>query len=118
MHLYEHRYPAEEHATQVQAEGEAASDPTIRLNPADDVVIARRQLQDCTPIPLEGIVASHLVPAGHKIATRRISAGEPVRRYSQIIGVATRDIEPGQHVHTHNLGMAEFARDYAFCADA
>ena len=52
------------------------------------------------------------------MATRRIAAGQPVRRYNQIIGVSTRDIEPGQHVHTHNLAMAEFARDYAFAVDA
>lgn len=46
-----------------------------------------------------------------------ITAGHPVKRYNQVIGVAVRDIEPGQHVHTHNLEMAEFARDYAFSVD-
>jgi altronate hydrolase len=29
-----------------------------------------------------------------------------VRRYNQIIGFATRDIAPGEHVHTHNLASA------------
>jgi altronate hydrolase len=42
-----------------------------------------------------------------------------VRKYGQVIGLATRPIAPGEHVHVHNLGMAEgLARDYAFGADA
>ena len=56
------------------------------------------------------------IPAGHKLAVRDIAQGKPVRRYNQIIGFATRDIEPGEHVHVHNLAMGEFARDYAFCS--
>ncbi|MBI3708684.1 MAG: UxaA family hydrolase, partial [Proteobacteria bacterium] len=38
----------------------------------------------------------------------------PVRRYSQIIGFATIDIAPGEHVHTHNCEIRDFARDYAY----
>ncbi|HLJ65292.1 MAG TPA: UxaA family hydrolase, partial [Stellaceae bacterium] len=33
-------------------------------------------------------------------------------------GFATSAIEPGQHVHTHNLAMGDFARDYAFGTDS
>ena len=95
--------------------------PVLRLNPADDVVIARRQLVSGTPINGEGITVIGLVPPGHKVATRAIAAGQPVRRNNQIIGFATRDIRPGEHVHLHNLGVGAehgaFARDYAFCAD-
>ncbi|MBN8890636.1 MAG: UxaA family hydrolase, partial [Rhodospirillales bacterium] len=49
---------------------------------------------------------------------RPIAVGEPVRRYSQIIGFATAPIAPGQHIHTHNCGMGEFAKDYAWGVDA
>ena len=87
--------------------------PVIRIHPADDVVIARRQLLGGTPIASEGITVSGLIPPGHKIAVRRIAAGQPVRRYNQIIGIATQDIAPGQHVHTHNLAFGDFTRDYA-----
>jgi altronate hydrolase len=52
------------------------------------------------------------------VAVRPIRAGEPVRRYDQIIGFAKQDIAPGQHVHTHNLAYAQFARDYAAGQDA
>ncbi len=84
--------------------------PTIRIHPADNVVIARRQLLGGTAVDEEGITVAGLVPPGHKLATRAIAAGEPVRRYNQIIGSATQDIAPGQHVHTHNLAFSSFAR--------
>ena len=61
---------------------------------------------------------SGLVPPGHKVATRAIQGRQPVKRYNQIIGFASRDIAPGEHVHLHNLAMGAFDRDYAFGADA
>jgi altronate hydrolase len=90
---------------------------TIRLHPDDDVVIARAQLVGGTTLIDENVTVAGLVPPGHKVATRAISAGSPVRRYNQIIGFASRDIAPGEHVHLHNLAMGSFARDYAFGAD-
>ena len=96
--------------------------PVLRLHPNDDVVIARRQLVSGTSISAEGVTVSGLVPPGHKLAVRPIAKGAPVRRYNQIIGFATREIRPGEHVHLHNMGIGAehgaFARDYAFCADA
>jgi altronate hydrolase len=87
----------------------------LRLNAADDVVIACRDLEPDTALLAEKIVCSERIPAGHKVATRAIAVGEPVRRYNQIIGFATRPISPGQHVHVHNVEVHEFSRDYAFC---
>ncbi len=93
--------------------------PFIRLHPSDDVLIARSQLVGGTSV--ESISVRGLVPAGHKVATRAIAIGEPVRRYNQIIGFASKPIAAGEHVHTHNLWMGEakgdFARDYAIGAD-
>lgn len=94
-----------------------AADLTIRLNAADDVVIARVDLPAGTEIIKENIRTAVAVPAGHKIAVHDIKEGEPVRRYNQIIGFATRPIRTGEHVHVHNLGMKDFERDYAFGAD-
>ncbi len=91
----------------------------IRLHPADDVVIARSQLMGGSTV--ENIRVRGLVPPGHKIALRPIAVGQPVRRYNQIIGFASRAIEPGEHVHTHNLDMGpnkgDFTRDYAIGQD-
>ncbi|MEO5693983.1 MAG: altronate dehydratase family protein [Usitatibacter sp.] len=86
----------------------------LRLNPADDVVIACRELESGTNLLKEGVVVKERIPAGHKAATRAIAVGEPVRRYSQVIGFATQPIAPGFHVHVHNLEVRDFARDYAF----
>src|SRR6476659_6990823 len=94
-----------------------AADLTIRLNPADDVVIARVELPAGTEIIKENVRVAVTVPAGHHIATRDVAEGAPVRRYNQIIGFATRPIRAGEHVHVHNLGMASFERDYAFGKD-
>jgi len=92
--------------------------PVIRIHPADDVVIARTQLVGGTRLESEGgVVVSGLIPPGHKVAVRTIRAGQPVRRYNQIIGTAKADIAPGQHVHVHNLEFADFARDYAVGAN-
>ena len=94
-----------------------AADLTIRLNAADDVVIARAELPGGTEIIKEKVRAAVTIPAGHKIATRALKPGDPVRRYNQIIGFATQPISPGDHVHVHNLAMGDFERDYAFGAD-
>ena len=90
-----------------------APSPVIRLHPDDGVVIARASLLPGTPVA-DGVAATDRIPAGHKVAVRAIAAGEPVRRYGQIIGFATQDIAAGQHVHVHNMGMGDFAKDYAF----
>ncbi|HWI26391.1 MAG TPA: altronate dehydratase family protein [Stellaceae bacterium] len=90
----------------------------IRLSPADNVVVARADLLPNTAIAEEQVTCRSHIPAGHKLATRPIAKGAAVRKYDQIIGFATTDIAPGEHVHTHNLAMGNFARDYAFCADA
>jgi altronate hydrolase len=86
----------------------------LRLNPADDIVIACRELETGTNLIQENVIVKERIPAGHKVATRAIAAGEPVRRYNQIIGFATQVIQPGFHVHVHNLEVRDFARDYAY----
>ena len=43
------------------------------------------------------------IPAGHKYALKKISQGEYVIKYGEIIGRATQDIAEGEWVHTHNV---------------
>jgi altronate hydrolase len=80
------------------------------------VVIARTTILPGTAVA-EGVLAAERIPAGHKIAVRFHAAGEPLHRYGQVIGFATQPVSPGQHVHVQNLGMGEFAKDYAFSQD-
>jgi altronate hydrolase len=93
------------------------TDPrTLRLSPNDNVVVAIDQigLGDTAA----GWVAGERVPRGHKMAIAAIALNEPVRKYGQIIGFASKAILPGQWVHEHNVSMHDFARDYRFAEDA
>ncbi|MEZ5847312.1 MAG: altronate dehydratase family protein [Geminicoccaceae bacterium] len=92
--------------------------PTVRLNEVDNVVVARRSIEAHVDIPGENVRTAVAIPAGHKVATRAIARGEPVRRYGQIIGFASADIAAGDHVHVQNVEMQDFERDYAIGQDA
>jgi len=57
------------------------------------------------------------IPSGHKVATIQMALGDPVRKYSQLIGYASCDIMPGDHVHTHNVDFRNTAMEYEFSTD-
>jgi altronate hydrolase len=83
----------------------------VLLAPDDDVAIAIRDIDRGLVVTHAGsaIVAQRAIPRAHKLAVRAVTSGDPVRKYGQIIGRATRNIAPGDHVHTHNLGMDDRA---------
>jgi len=91
--------------------------PLIRLHAADNILVAKAALSLGQDLPDLGLKVRAQVPAGHKIAAAAIAAGTPVRKYNTVIGMAARDIAPGEHVHTHNLQFVEFDRDPHFCED-
>ncbi len=91
---------------------------TLRLHDSDNVAVARMDLAAGTEISEEKITCVDPVAFGHKVAVCDIEKGEAVKKYGQIIGFASRDIQPGQHVHTHNLEMQDFTRDYQIGAAA
>ncbi len=97
----------------------AFDEVAICLHPRDNVAVAKRPLQ--ADVVLQGAdgawTVRQFVGDGHKFALEAIPAGEAVRRYGQIIGFASQDITSGDHVHTHNLGMRDFAREYDFGVD-
>ena len=41
------------------------------------------------------------MPAGYKIASKKIIKGEPILKYSVTVGFANVDIEPGAMAHGH-----------------
>ncbi|WP_375577005.1 UxaA family hydrolase [Paracidovorax oryzae] len=91
--------------------------PLLHLHPNDNVLVAKTGLALGQEIPDLGVRARAQVPPGHKIAARRIAQGEQVKKYDTVIGVATRDLEPGEYVHSHNIEIVDHYRDPAFCAD-
>jgi altronate dehydratase small subunit len=50
---------------------------------------------------------------GHKFAVRAIAAGEPIVKYAETIGLATRAIAPGEWVHVHNVESVRARGDRA-----
>lgn len=91
--------------------------PLLHLHSNDNVFVAKTALALGQEIPGLGVRTRAQVPAGHKIAARRIAAGEQVKKYDTVIGVATRELEPGDYVHSHNLQLVDYYRDPAFGAD-
>ena len=65
----------------------------LQLHVADNVAIAL----------VDGLAEG--VAIGHKLALRRIAAGEAIIKYGQPIGTATVAIEKGTHVHVHNVSV-------------
>jgi altronate hydrolase len=91
----------------------------IRLHPRDSVVVAIEELAAGTSLGDLGIVCKDVIPLGHKVAVKAIASGEPVRKFDQIIGFATKDIAAGEHVHVHNIGMGgTFDRAFESGADS
>ncbi|MEW5912154.1 MAG: altronate dehydratase family protein [Thermodesulfobacteriota bacterium] len=90
----------------------------ISLHPSDDVLVALSELPAGSQLDRPGLACRDTIPAGHKVALRDIPAGEPVRKYGQIIGFACQDIAAGGHVHSHNLVFQAFDRDLAVGSEA
>jgi altronate hydrolase len=89
---------------------------TLRLHEADNIVIAVDSLASGKTLD-SGITVGAVVPRGHKVAIRKVGAGEAIRKFGQIIGFAKSDIQPGDWVHEHNVVIHDFDRDYAFASE-
>lgn len=91
--------------------------PVIRLDPADNIVVARTDIPAGTRIECEDITTLQDVPMGHKLAARPIARGEPVLKFATTIGIAAADIPSGTWVHSHNVALDEVQKDYRFAQD-
>jgi altronate hydrolase len=93
-----------------------AENAAIHLNAADNIAIARVSLSPGQRLRIEGreVIVEEPVPAGHKVAIAAIGGGENIVRYGQLIGRARIRIEPGRHVHTHNVAFEELTFAYEF----
>lgn len=81
----------------------------IRIDPADNVGTVLRPVGRGETIAIGcGGVVSELdvredIPLCHKIALSQLSPGDRILKYGETIGEATAKIQPGAHVHVHNL---------------
>lgn len=81
----------------------------ILLHEADNTITALTDLfqgqelvigADETP---ESVVVQQDIPYAHKFARVPIAEGADVKKYGEVIGIATAAIQPGEHVHVHNV---------------
>ncbi|MCS1411859.1 MAG: Galactarate dehydratase (L-threo-forming) [Verrucomicrobia subdivision 3 bacterium] len=97
----------------------AVEDITIQLRPDDNVAVLKSTLKAGAELAFQGqrVVCRQTIPAGHKIALSSLDQGEALIKYGQKIGFAKTTIQRGDHVHTQNVAMEDFGRDYQFCVD-
>lgn len=86
----------------------------IALHDTDNVLVA---LGTVGPGPAtlergEDITLNSAVSRGHKVAACPIRTGETIVKYGMPIGVATKDIARGEHVHVHNIASRYTATHY------
>src|SRR5690349_19228323 len=91
----------------------------VLLRGDDNVAVAARPIPKGAEVTIGGRVIEVREPIalGHKLALVDVAEGEPVRKYGQIIGFASKPIAQGAWVHVHNLKADLFERDYAFATE-
>ncbi len=81
----------------------------IRMDKKDNVATVLMDVEPGDEVDIEGaggslrIEAAETVPFGHKIALALIPSSKNILKYGETIGIATRTIKAGTHVHVHNL---------------
>jgi len=77
----------------------------IKINPADNVVVAIEDLVEGDLLVVDGvaIVVKNEIPTGHKVAIVPFAENENIIKYGYAIGHATVNISVGEHIHTHNI---------------
>ncbi len=88
----------------------------IMINARDNTATLFGEAQAGEPVSVvrgsgeavQEVIARQMIPVGHKIALKEIGEGEQVFKYGETIGVATRAIQEGEHVHVQNVVGAVF----------
>ena len=77
----------------------------IRLHAKDNCIVALQPLMQGQIIELgrDSVSLRENIQPGHKVSISAIAIGSSVTKYGWPIGIATQAIEPGTHVHDHNL---------------
>ena len=85
---------------------------TVKLNNNDNVATALREIG--VGEATQNLESINKIPKGHKIALRKINKGEKIIKYDQLIGVASKEILAGDHVHVENTDFKSTDHDYEF----
>ena len=86
---------------------------TIVISPIDSVGVALISLKKGEEA--EGVTLAEDIEKGHKFALKSINKGDKVIKYGEVIGRATADIKPGEHIHSHNMSTGlEGTLEYSY----
>jgi galactarate dehydratase len=77
----------------------------LRVHPTDNVAIVLPPEGIAKGMEFANIAASEFIPQAHKVVTAPIEAGEPVIRYGQVIGVANRELWPGNYAREEYIDL-------------
>ena len=101
----------------------AEEQKAVLLRGDDNVAVAARPIPKGFVLTLgdqgrRGPRADRLA-AGHKVALADVEVGQPVRKYGQIIGFASKAIPAGSWVHVHSTSEPTCSerRDYAYATE-
>ena len=90
----------------------------IKIHADDNVAVALEDLfgGETVRIAESDLTVRENIARGHKVALRKIAAGDTVIKYGNPIGIAKEEILPGAWVHVHNVrtGLSETA-EYSYC---
>ena len=89
----------------------------LRLHDDDNVGVALRAIASGAPVLDTGYRSRTPIPEGHKISLRPIPTDHPIIKFGHPIGFASGKIEPGDHVHTHNVVLRGIDRDYQYATE-
>lgn len=79
------------------------------LNRADNIAVCLHDLPAATEILVKSgqdtfvMKTVEAVNRGHKVAIRDMPKGEKIVKYAEKIGVLTKDVCKGSHIHVHNI---------------
>lgn len=95
----------------------------IKVSGNDTVAVALRDLKvgDCLTLDATTITMTSDIPAFHKFALCAHTSGQAFIRFDNTFATATVDVQPGEHVHTHNAQTTladKLAYAYDFQASA
>jgi len=77
----------------------------LKIHEKDNVATCIRLLRagESVSFDTKNLSVKEDIPIYHKIALCDIPLHDPVYKYGQIIGLATKDIQAGDYVHIHNI---------------
>ena len=81
----------------------------IILNKIDNVATSLREINSNEKITLKieghfiNFTLEDSVKIFHKFSLKIIKKGDKILKYGEVIGIATKDIKKGKHVHVENI---------------